>query len=70
MAVEHFEPQSRRFTNSRLIHFYFIVTMVVVVVVVHSNTLKSNVMGIFFLFLRVLRFFDVSVDNEPCSRTF
>ena len=32
-----------------------IVTVVVVVVVVQSNTLKSNVLGIFF-FLRVLRF--------------
>ena len=56
MAVEHFEPQSRRFTNFRLIYFNFIVTVVVVVVVVvHTNTLKSNVMGNFF-FLRVLRF--------------
>ena len=31
------------------------VVVVVVVVVLHSNTLKSNVMGNFF-FLRVLRF--------------
>ena len=49
-----------------------VVVTVVVVVVGQSNTLKSNVLGNFFL-LRVLRFLNLPVHDgqvEPCSRTF